>query len=116
VIGATWECLRMFNVRAPRVGAVAACLAMLATPALAQTAATPGPAPAQNGDTWGGVRHAPGGDLHSEEQSAGVALPPGQRREQTDEVEQLQKQILQRARQGTSDGVINNAAGTPTPQ
>lgn len=106
----------MLNVRMARVGAIAACLGMSAAPALAQNAATPGQVPTQNGDTWGGVRHAPGADLHSEEQSAGVALPPGQRHEQRDEVEQLQKQILQRAQQGTNDGVLNNAAGTPAPQ
>ncbi len=102
----------MFNVHGPRAGAALAGLALLAAPALAQTAGAPGAAPSQNGDTWGGVRHAPGAGLRAQEQSAGVALPPGQRRQQADEVERLQRQILQRAQQGTNDGVADGTAAT----
>lgn len=99
----------MFNFQAPRVGVVLTSLLLLAAPAVAQTTT----APSQNADTWGGVRHAPGADLHGNEKAAGVALPPGQRRAQTDEVEQLQQQILQRAEKGTDDGILN---GAPAPQ
>ncbi len=106
----------MFNVQAPRAVALAAGFALLAAAAAAQTTRAPGAAPSQNADTWDGVRHAPGADLPGQEQAAGVALPPAQRHGQTDEVEQLQGQILRRAQQGTHDGIADGSAATqPAP-
>ncbi len=59
------------------------------------------PPPARLGDIWNGQDHVlPPGQIHAQEKSAGVALSPAQQRGQTDEVEQLEKQVLQGARHG----------------
>ncbi len=109
----------MFHRTASHVGIAAILISLPAGPAVAQATPTPPPpngAPARNADVWDGRSHVSGPAVRSAEQAAGVALPPAVQQQQTDEVEQLQQQILKRAEQGTDDGEMDggDAAG-PTP-
>ena len=74
---------------------------------VAATLLIPVPAPAQDatapreGDIWGGKEHVlPRAELHAQEKAAGVALPPAERRSQDEEVEQLERQVMQGAHEG----------------
>ncbi len=77
---------------------IAMALALLlaaGTPVLAQ-------APARNGNVWNGRSHEPDpGLVQQNEQSAGVALSPGQRQQENAVVEQEAKKLLQRAQPAT---------------
>lgn len=57
--------------------------------------------PARLDNIWNGKSHAlPPAEIHAQEKSAGVALDPAQRKSQTDEVEELAKQLLQQTHEG----------------
>ena len=102
----------MFYSKASHLAVLAAAPLLLTLPAFAQTATTaPDAPPARNADVWNGRKHAVGAGVEGQERAAGVDTQDQQRR-QTDEVEQLQQQILQRAQQGTNDGVMSGKPGT----
>ncbi len=73
-----------------------AAILLFPLPALAQEGAVP-----QGGTIWGGKEHVlPPDQLHAQEKAAGVALSPAEQRSQDEEVEQLERQVLQGAHEG----------------
>ena len=62
-------------------------------------------APARLDNIWDSEDHPmPRAQTHTEEKAAGVALPPAERRTQDDEVERLDRQVLQGADEGPGAG------------
>jgi hypothetical protein len=72
-------------------------VALLASVTLLLPAAS-GAQTARNGNIYNGTAHEPSpGPVHSDEKAAGVALPPNQAEQQTNEVESLDKQLTEKA-------------------
>ncbi len=86
--------------------------------AIAATLLLPAPARAQQdqpqarvGNVWNNASHqSTASEIARQEKAAGVALPPGEQRQNTDELQELDRQVMQRALQGTNDGVLNGSA------
>lgn len=98
-----------------RILAAATLAAALAAPALAL--AQQGATPDRLGNIWDGKSHQPAPDeLRAREQAAGLRGTQAQQRARDDEVNTLDKQILQRAQQGGNDGVMNGTAATAPAQ
>ncbi len=105
------------------------CVAALLLPGLAaaqtspatQTPSADQPPPADQappriGNVWNNQSHEPDRSaVHQEEKQSGVLGTPAQQQTRRDEVETLDKDILQRAQQ-SHDGVMSGRAATaPTP-
>lgn len=89
--------------------ASAFALMLLPVTALAQTQQDK--PQAQVGNVWNNASHQPTQSAVSQaEKAAGVALRPGQQRQATDELQELDRQVMQRALQGSNDGVLNGTA------
>lgn len=93
---------------------LAATLALLVAPTLAVAQQN---APPQRLDNiWDGKSHQPPPDeLRQREQAAGLRGSQTQQRARDEEVNALDKQILERARQGGKDGVMNGSAASAPP-
>ncbi len=73
--------------------------------------------PSRLGNIWDNQAHQPTRDDTTEqEKAAGLRADPAAERRRADEVQQLDKQVLQRAQQGTNDGVMSGTeAAKPLP-
>ena len=98
----------------PTARAFVITAAMLAPlPAWAQTAPSGTAPPVREGNVWGNVSHQPTeSEVRAQEKAAGLLGSAQQQRQQADELEQLDRQVLQRAQQGTNDGVMNGTEAT----
>ena len=95
------------------VSAIAA-FAFLFAPALA--GAQDAQAPAQVGNRWGGEAHQPTREqVRQQEQAAGLRANANKERQRAEEVDQLDKDVMQRAQQGSNDGVLNGSAAIAPP-
>lgn len=66
---------------------------------------------ARVGNIWNNQAHQPTQDeVSQQEKAAGVAPRPGQQRQTADELQELDRQVMQRALQGKDDGVLNGSA------
>jgi TolA-binding protein len=96
-----------------RAAFLVAATLLLPTLALAQAAPADGQPPAREGNVWGSVSHQPTeGEVREQEKAAGLLGAKEQQRQRADEVNELDRQILQRAQQGMNDGVLNGSAAT----
>lgn len=98
--------------------AAALAAAMLGpTLAAAQQGAQEGQPPQRLDNIWNGKSHEPAPDaVRQREEAAGLRGSPAQQRSRDEEVNTLDKQILERAQQGGNDGVMNGSAATaPSP-
>ncbi len=78
--------------------ALLATLALPTASVLAQTQTQTPDVPTRNGNVYNGTAHEPNPSATTQqEQSTGVALSPQQQQQQTGTLEQLDKQIQQRA-------------------
>jgi hypothetical protein len=66
---------------------------------------------ARVGNVWNNASHQPTqSEVSQQEKAAGVALRRDQQRQTADELQELDRQVMQRALQGTNDGVLNGTA------
>ena len=79
----------------------------------AQQGTQEGQPPQRLDNIWNGKSHEPApGAVRQREEAAGLRGSPAQQRSRDDEVNALDKQILERAQQGGNDGVMNGSAAT----
>ena len=100
-------------MKTPAMLALAGLVTLGMPPAVAQQAGQP---PPQVGNRVDSKDLQPSrSEVRQEEQAAGLRGTPGQEEHRADEVEQLDKQVMQRAQQGSNDGVMNGTAATKPP-
>jgi hypothetical protein len=84
--------------------------------ALGQNGTDDSQPPARVGNVWNNQAHQPTRkEVREQEEAAGLRGTEKQERARTDELEQLDREVLERARQGTNDGVMNGTAATTPP-
>ena len=92
-----------------RFASAVALMLLLSVPAPAQTQQDQ--PQARIGNVWNNASHQPTqSEVSQEEKAAGIAPRPGQQRQTTDELQELDRQVMQRAQQGSDDGVLNGTA------
>lgn len=88
---------------------VIAAALLVPTLAVAQDSQPPG----RVGNVWDNKSHQPTqSEVTQQEKAAGLGGSAAAERQQTEELEELDKQVLERAQQGAKDGILNGTEAT----